>query len=73
MATELIAVLDVDMRDEAVQIVNACGACHYYKIGAQLFTRCGPAIVREIQDMGKKVFLDLKYPSKCYDFTVILT
>ena len=61
MATELIVVLDVDTRDEALQIVEACGACRYYKIGAQLFTRCGPAIVREIQDMGKQVFLDLKY------------
>lgn len=61
MSTELIVVLDVDTREEALRIVQACGACRWYKIGSQLFTRCGPAIVREIRDLGKDVFLDLKY------------
>ncbi len=61
MKTELIVVLDVDTRQEALEIVKACGDCRWFKIGAQLFTRCGPDVVREIQDMGKNVFLDLKY------------
>lgn len=61
MKTELIVVLDVDTRNEAVNIVKACGDCRWFKIGAQLFTRCGPDVVREIQDIGKNVFLDLKY------------
>lgn len=61
MATELIVVLDVDTREDALRIVNSCGACSYFKIGAQLFTRCGPDIVREIHGLGKNVFLDLKY------------
>jgi orotidine-5'-phosphate decarboxylase len=61
MAAELIVVLDVDRADEALAIVDACGACQWFKVGAQLFTREGPAVVRAIQGRGKSVFLDLKY------------
>ncbi len=61
MSTELIAVLDVDTREQALDTVRACGTCAWFKIGAQLFTRCGPAIVQEVQGLGKQVFLDLKY------------
>lgn len=59
--TELIVGLDVDTRQEAIDAVAACGSCGWFKIGAQLFTRCGPDIVRELLSMGKRVFLDLKY------------
>lgn len=61
MKTELIVVLDVDTQEDALRTVAACGECRFYKIGSQLFTRCGPGIVREIQSMGKSVFLDLKF------------
>ncbi len=61
MNTELIVVLDVDTRDEALGIVSACGGCRWFKIGSQLFTRCGPSIVKDVQALGKQVFLDLKF------------
>lgn len=61
MNTELIVVLDVDTREEVTTIVSACEGCEYFKIGSQLFTRCGPDIVRFLMDQGKKVMLDLKY------------
>ncbi len=61
MTTELIVVLDMDSRAEALAAVSACGGCRWFKIGAQLFTRLGPDIVREVRDLGKQVFLDLKY------------
>jgi orotidine-5'-phosphate decarboxylase len=32
-----------------------------FKVGKQLFTSCGPAVVRLIQKHGGEVFLDLKY------------
>ncbi|MDD5084726.1 MAG: orotidine-5'-phosphate decarboxylase [Candidatus Omnitrophica bacterium] len=32
-----------------------------FKIGSELFTSCGPEIVRLVQDSGAKVFLDLKF------------
>lgn len=59
--TELITVLDVDTREEALGIVSACGTCAWFKIGSQLFTRCGPAIVAEVLALGKQVMLDLKF------------
>ncbi|HUW63016.1 MAG TPA: orotidine-5'-phosphate decarboxylase [Candidatus Bathyarchaeia archaeon] len=61
MKTDLIVGLDVDTREQALAAVGAIGVCTHVKIGAQLFTRCGPEIVREIQALGKRVMLDLKY------------
>ncbi|MEH6583432.1 MAG: orotidine-5'-phosphate decarboxylase [Halioglobus sp.] len=31
------------------------------KVGKELFTRCGPALVETLQDRGFDIFLDLKY------------
>ena len=31
------------------------------KVGKELFTRCGPALVEQLQQQGFEVFLDLKY------------
>lgn len=59
--TELIVVLDVDTSEEALGIVERCDGCAWFKVGAQLYTRCGPDIVRSIHDLGRKVMLDLKY------------
>lgn len=59
--TQLITGLDVDTREEALAAVDIAAGCAWFKIGAQLFTRCGPAIVQAVQARGKNVFLDLKY------------
>ncbi len=32
-----------------------------FKVGKQLFTRCGPDVVRMVREHGGEVFLDLKY------------
>jgi orotidine-5'-phosphate decarboxylase len=57
-----IVALDVPSQEGALRLVDQLGAsCRFYKIGAELFTGSGPAVVREIRARGAEVFLDLKY------------
>jgi orotidine-5'-phosphate decarboxylase len=59
---ELIVALDVQSRAEAVERISAIGdSVGFYKIGLELFTAEGPDVVKAVRDMGKKVFLDLKF------------
>ena len=59
---ELIVALDVNSRQEAVEKVKAIGdAVGFYKIGLELFTAEGPDVVKAVRDLGKRVFLDLKF------------
>jgi orotidine-5'-phosphate decarboxylase len=58
----LIFALDVDSFDAARAWVGCLqGQVGAFKIGKQLFTRCGPEVVRMVRDLGGDVFLDLKY------------
>ena len=58
---ELILALDIDDRSKAIELVKRSGeSLNWVKIGLQMFTKYGPEFVREISDLGKKVFLDLK-------------
>jgi orotidine-5'-phosphate decarboxylase len=58
----LIVALDVSTAAAARKIVAAVGDSAYtYKVGMQLYTAEGPAIVRELVNSGRRVFLDLKY------------
>ena len=58
----LIFALDVDSFEEAQSWVKKLHAkVGLFKVGKQLFTRCGPEIVQMVRDEGGDVFLDLKY------------
>jgi len=58
----LIVALDVSSSAAAGKIVAAVGdSAHAYKVGMQLYTAEGPAVVRELVGSGRRVFLDLKY------------
>ncbi len=58
----LIFALDVDNLEDARGWVDQLqGQVGVFKIGKQLFTRCGPEVVRLVQERGGEVFLDLKY------------
>jgi orotidine-5'-phosphate decarboxylase len=62
MSVTPIVALDVPAVDMALAIVDELGdTCHFYKIGSELFTAAGPAIVREVRHRGADVFLDLKF------------
>ena len=59
---ELIVALDVNSRQEAVEKVKAIGeSVGFYKIGLELFTAEGPDVVKAVKDLGKRIFLDLKF------------
>lgn len=58
----LIVALDVSSAAAARQIVAAVGdSVLTYKVGMQLYTAEGPPAVRQVLDLGRRVFLDLKY------------
>lgn len=58
----LIVALDVSTAAAAKKIVAAVGDSAFcYKVGMQLYTAEGPAVVRDLVSSGRKVFLDLKY------------
>jgi len=58
----LIVALDFASAEEARRTVQLLGSTvTTYKIGKQLFTAAGPALVSELVAGGHKVFLDLKF------------
>jgi orotidine-5'-phosphate decarboxylase len=60
LAERIIIALDVETKGEALSLVKELPQTEIFKVGLTLFTSEGPSLLREIQNLGKKIFLDLK-------------
>ena len=61
MRDRIIVALDVATAPAALDMVGRIGpACTFYKVGLELYTAGGPAVVASLRDLGRDVFLDLK-------------
>lgn len=59
---KLIVALDVDSHERARELFDMLrDVVGMFKVGSQLFTAVGPAVVSEIVNAGGSVFLDLKF------------
>ena len=57
----LIVALDLPTQAKALALVSVLsGSVSIYKIGLQLYTAAGPAIIHAVAATGAKIFLDLK-------------
>lgn len=64
---KIILPLDVPDQEAALRLVEAvAGVISFYKVGLELFIRCGPGIIERVRDAGSRdgkecgIFLDLK-------------
>lgn len=58
----LIVALDVDSEERAVSIVERLkNNIRLFKVGLELFSSCGPSVLKRIRDADCEVFLDLKF------------
>jgi len=58
----LIVALDLPAPAQALALAERLsGEVGMLKVGSELFTAAGPAVVRELRERGHQVFLDLKY------------
>ena len=59
---KIIIAIDTPDLDSAKRLVAPlAGEGCLFKIGLQLFTAVGPSIVQELQSLGARIFLDLKF------------
>lgn len=59
--SRVIIPLDVPTAADAFSLVDRLGEqATFYKVGLELYTRAGPAVVEELVERDKRVFLDLK-------------
>jgi orotidine-5'-phosphate decarboxylase len=58
----LIVALDVPSAAASAELVEKLeGTCQWFKVGMELFTAAGPAVLEPLIERGYSVFLDLKF------------
>jgi len=58
---KIIIALDVGTKREALALAGMLKDARVFKVGMELFTAEGPALLEETVRLGKRPFLDLKY------------
>ncbi len=58
---KIIIALDAGTKEEALALAGQLEEARIFKVGLELFTAEGPALLEELARRGKKCFLDLKY------------
>ncbi len=73
---KIILAIDGLSLSEAINLLKICPNLIWVKVGLELFSKEGPAVIKTFKDMGKKIFLDLKFHdipntmrSACYEVT----
>lgn len=57
-----IVALDTPTEADAIAMARRVSAdCRFFKVGSELFTAAGPAVVQALRERGADVFLDLKF------------
>ncbi|MCP9778716.1 orotidine-5'-phosphate decarboxylase [Cyanobium sp. Tous-M-B4] len=57
----IIVALDGMAPEQALSFTAAVPELRWVKVGLELFVAGGPAVVQQLRDQGKRVFLDLKF------------
>lgn len=60
MARKIIIALDVNSREEARSVLESLPEARIFKVGLELYTAEGPAMLDLVKEYSKEVFLDLK-------------
>ncbi len=60
MIRKIIIALDVKNREEARAVLESLPEARIFKVGLELYTAEGPAMIDLVKSFGKEVFLDLK-------------
>jgi len=60
-ADRIIVALDGMAPEQALAFAAAVPQLRWVKVGLELFVAGGPAVVQQLRDQGKRVFLDLKF------------
>ena len=60
MSSQVVIALDFSSKDEVMNFVKKFQKSLYVKVGMELFYKEGPAIIKELKELGHKIFLDLK-------------
>jgi orotidine-5'-phosphate decarboxylase len=60
-ADRIIVALDGMAPEQALAFARSVPDLRWVKVGLELFVAGGPAVVQQLRDQGKRVFLDLKF------------